>query len=244
MALEANSLEYQVFYILVVLLLAAKLSLSVYLGNKIYKKTKKSGEFSFDFIFGVFCLMICLFFSRLLYFFYDFYLTKFDAANFLNADALLIWSFASFISTIGYSIAMYTVDHRVLHFKLKGILAYILIGIGIFDLIFILGGFVKTEDAFGLVNGLLIAVNLLAIVIPVIFFYIGTKTTGLRKISYTIAFGVIIYSIGSSLVLEPILSPLRNVFGNLIHIPIFFMFFILKLVGLAMFSYGVSQFSL
>ncbi len=244
MALEPNSLEYQVFYILVILLLAAKLSFSVYLGKKIINKTKKEGKFTFDFIFGVFILMICLFVSRFLYFFYDFYLIKFDPANFLNPDALIVWAFASLISTIGYSAAMFAIDYRVLHFRMKGIIAYIIIGVGIFDFIWVMGGFVTSEDIFGIVNGILMVANVLAIIIPIIFFYIGTKTTGLKKVSYIIAFGVIIYSIGSSIVLEPILSPLRDIFGDLIHIPVFFIFFILKLVGLGMFSYGVTQFSL
>lgn len=244
MPLEPNTIEYQVFFILTILLLVAKFTLSIYLGSKIYKKTKKEGKFSFDFIFGVFILMVCLFLSRLLYFFYDFYLTEFNPENFLKPNALLIWSFATLISTIGYAMAMFTVDYKVLHFRLKGIIAYLIIGVGIFDMIWILGGFVQTTSDFELASGLLIVANFLAIIIPIIFFYIGFKTTGLKKVSYIIAFGVIIFSIGSSLVLQPIISPLRNNFGDLIQIPIFFMFFILKLVGLAMFSWGVTQFSL
>ncbi|TXT66289.1 MAG: membrane protein of unknown function [Promethearchaeota archaeon] len=242
--LEPNSLEYQIFLILVILLLVAKLSFSVYLGIKIYKKTKNQGKFTFDFIFGVFTLMICLLVSRLLYLFYDFFLTQFNPANFLDPNALTVWAFASLISTLGYSAAMFTVDYRVLHFRLKGIFAYIILGVGIFDFIYVMGGFVTTEEAFDLVNGILIISNVLAIIIPIIFFYIGIKTTGLRKTAFIIAFGVIIFSIGSSLVLQPIIAPLRDAFGDTIQIPIFFMFFLFKLIGLGMFSYGVTQFSL
>lgn len=241
---EPGSLEYQIFFILVILLLAAKFSFSVYLGIKIYKKTKNQGKFSFDFIFGVFTLMVCLFISRLLYFFYDFYLTQFDPDNFLYHDALTIWAFASLISTIGYSMAMFTVDYRVLHFRLKGIFAYIIIGVGIFDFIYVMGGFVDSLAAFSFVNGILIISNVLAIIIPIIFFYIGIKTIGLRKTAFIIAFGVIIFSIGSSLVLQPILSPLRDAFGDTVQVTVFFLFFIFKLIGLGMFSYGVTQFSL
>ncbi|TFF98091.1 MAG: hypothetical protein EU541_07320 [Promethearchaeota archaeon] len=244
MPLEPNTIEYQVFYILTILLLVAKFSLSIYLGKKIYAKSKREGQFSFDFIFGVFILMVCLFISRLLYFFYDFYLTEFNPQNFLNPTALLMWMFASLVSTIGYATAMFTVDYRVLHFRLKGIIAYLIIGVGIFDSVWILGGFVKTQSDFELVSGLLMVANFLAIIIPIIFFYIGIKTMGLKKISFIIAFGVIIFSIGSSIVLQPIIAPLRNTFGDLIQIPIFFIFFIFKLVGLAMFSWGVTQFSL
>ncbi len=244
MALDPNSFEYQLFFVLNILLLVAKFLLSAYLGKKIYTKTKKEGKFSFDFIFGFFILMVCLFVSRLLYFFYDFYLTQFEPDNFLNSDALLMWVFATLTSTIGYSTVMFLVDYRVLHFKLKGILAYIILGVGIFDTIFILGGFVKTQGAFEFASGLLMFVNFLAIVVPVIFFYIGTKTTGLRRDSYIIAFGIIIFSIGSSLLIQPIISPLRLAFGDAIQIPIFFVFFFFKLIGLAMFSYGVTQFSL
>jgi hypothetical protein len=244
MPLEPASLEYNLFFILNILLLVAKLSLSIYLGKKVYEKAKKEGRFSFDFIFAVFILMICLFVSRLLYFYYDFFLIQFNPQNYLNPDALTVWTLASLISTIGYAIAMFTVDYRVLNFRLKGIVSYLIIGVGIFDTIWVLGGFVTTSSHFELVSGLLMVANFLAIVIPIIFFYIGRKTTGLRKVSYIIAFGVIIFSIGSSLVLQPIIAPLRQNFGDLIQIPIFFLFFLLKLIGLIMFSYGVTQFSL
>jgi len=67
MALEPNSLEYQVFYILVILLLAAKLSFSAYLGRKIIKPGKRVNSLSILYLESLF--------SWFAYLYRDFYIS-------------------------------------------------------------------------------------------------------------------------------------------------------------------------
>ncbi|MHA1148843.1 MAG: hypothetical protein ACTSR8_11455 [Promethearchaeota archaeon] len=56
--LNPNDPVYQLFYILIVIVLVFKASLALYLGIRIYKKTKREGEFKYDFLFAVFALLI------------------------------------------------------------------------------------------------------------------------------------------------------------------------------------------
>ena len=72
-----------------------------------------------------------------------------------------------------------------------------------------------------------VAIGLIvAIIIPIIFFYIGIKTQGLRKAAFSIAIGVILYAIGAILVAQSIIELLRKEFGNNIIILTYLLFFV------------------
>ena len=101
---------------------------------------------------------------------------------------------------------------------------------------------VNSQEDFTIVSTIGFIGDIAGIAIPLIFLYIGIKTPGLRKTAFMIAFGVIIYVIGSNLVVEPILAPIREAYGLTGQITIYFIFFTLKIIGLSMFTYGFVNF--
>lgn len=240
MSIEPNSYEFNLFFTLTIVVLAAKLLLALYLAKKILDKKKETGKISFDFIFSVFVMMLCLFISRLFFTYFDFFLTKFDESKYWKMPNIIYWKIASFISTLGFLIVLFIVDKTVLNFKFKGVLSYLMLIINIVQLLYP----VNSAKDFEFVSSLSYISLGIGAIIPLIFLYIGIKTPGLRNISFLIVSAIIIYVIGGLLVGENILEPLRKTFGPQIHITVFFIFLISKIVGLCLLTYAVSKFSL
>jgi len=237
MTIEPNSFEFQLFFVLTVILLIIKLMISIYLAREIYAKKQKSGHFSLDFLSSLFILIICMFISRVFYIQFDFVFTQFDPEKYHTFPSAQLWQIGSFIIMLGYGFFIFTVDKRLLDFKLKGILSYILIIVGIIILVYP----INTSEDFGFVASLLLIGNLAGVVLIIIFIYIGIKTPDLRKTFYSMAFGIIIYAIGANLVNTQILEMLMNAFGSEIQIVMILLFLIFKITGLTMVLYGASN---
>ena len=238
MKISPNTFEYNLFLTLIIIILCFKLSLAIYLFTLSYKKKKETGKFTFDFLFSMFVLMTCLFISRLLYMIFDFYLTQFDTSTAYLQPTITVWKFAALTANIGFIVVLYIIDKKVLNFKLKGILAYITAIAAAIQFLYP----VNSQEDFTIVSTIGFIGDIAGIAIPLIFLYIGIKTPGLRKTAFMIAFGVIIYVIGSNLVVEPILAPIREAYGLTGQITIYFIFFTLKIIGLSMFTYGFVNF--
>lgn len=240
MKIEPNSFEFNLFLTLIIILLIFKLALALYLCREVNRLKKETGEIAFDFLFSILILMLCLFISRILFSIFDFALTQFDTSRAHLEPAITVWKFAALTANIGYVIVLFTIDKKVLDFKLKGILAYILTIAAIIQFFYP----VSSPEDFEVVSTIGAIGNILAVTIPIIFFYTGIKTPGLRKTSFMIAFGVIIFAIGSNLTIEPILAPVREMYGLTGQITMYFLLFTFKIIGSAMFTYGVVKFKI
>ena len=240
MAIKPNSFEFNLFFILTIIVLAAKGLLTLYLGKKVLNKKKETGHFSIDFLFSVMILILCLFISRLFYTYFDFFLTKFDESTYHMFPNVVYWKIAGFIAAMGFAFVLFIIDLKVLNFKYKGLFCYILILLSLIQLLFP----VNSAADFELVSSLTLFLLGIGFIFPAVFIYIGIKTPGLRKISFMIVLGCIIYTIGGIIVGEYILAPLREIFGPQIHITAFFIFLFSKLTGLTLLAYSVSKFSL
>ncbi|MGQ4876369.1 MAG: hypothetical protein ACP6IY_20085 [Promethearchaeia archaeon] len=239
MIIEPSNPEYNLLFVLYIMLLAMKLILIIYLGKKVIIRRKEEDFKAYDFLFSVFVLMICAFISRLLYLYFDFVLTKFDSDTFYLVPNVIVWKLAGFIGSLGFAFVLFIIDKKILDFKFKGIFAYIIIATSLFILFYP----VNNSKDFEFVSALGLIPNLIGSVIPIIFLYIGIKAPGLRKTAFLIAFGVIIYGIGANLVSEFILAPLREIYGSQVVILMFFLFLVFKITGLIMVSYGTTKFS-
>lgn len=238
MALELTAFEYNFFFALTIVVLVVKLALMVFLGKKMYDRKKKTGEFTFGFIFSVFVVITCLFISRLLYMQFDFFLTRFDPEKYYLMPNVLFWKIASFITSIGYAVFIFVTDKKVLDFKLKGIVAYLILTFALIELFYP----VSTSQDFEFISTLAMVANLVAIVIPVLFFYMGWKSPEFRNWCFMIAISVILYAIGANIIVESILAPLADAFGLGIRVVMFLLSLIFKVTGLILFSYGITKF--
>jgi hypothetical protein len=151
---------------------------------------------------------------------------------------VFIWKIASFISLVGYAVFIFITDQKVLKFKYKGIIAYILLILAFILLLYP----VNNAEDFQLVSTLEAFANVIAIIIPIFFFSLGWKPSPYRRACLAIAFGVILYAIGANITIELLLVSIEISFGSESRIILYFLSLLLKVSGLFLYSYGVSDF--
>lgn len=217
MAIEPNSFEFNILFVLTIILIVIKLCLSIYLASRIFNKRKKSGTFEVDFLFGIFLIMLGLFVSRLLYFYYDFYLTSFDPEKLFIMPNVIIWKVANFIGSFCFFVLLLVIEKRLLKFKFKGVFAFFLLITALFQLFFP----VNTSADFQFDSAIGIVSSLALLLVPAIFIYVGIKTHGLRSTSFTFVIGIVLFFIGATILSESIIAPLQMVFGEGFRIVVF-----------------------
>ncbi len=240
MAIEITEFEFNLFFILTIILLIVKGLLSIYLGKKLQKSIKETGKFKLNFISAFFILMVCLFISRLVYFYFDFILTRFDPATYHQLPNIIFWKLGSSFNAAGLVVVLYTLDKTALKFKLKGILAYIVIAFIVISIAFP----VYTAEDFTLLSAIGIFMAAVSLIVLFIFLYIGIKIPGLRKPAFLILTGLVTYAIGGTLYNEFVVSLLINIFGPDIRIMAYTLFVTLKIIGLIIVAFSVTKFSI
>lgn len=236
-----GSFEFQLFFILTLLLLVTKGILLLFVGNKLIKKKREGGSISMDFVFGMFILLLSLFISRLFFVYFDFILTEFDSSAYYLFPNYLFWKMGMVITSIGIGILLFITDKKVLGFKLKGIFSYI----AFIGAVIILLYPVNTANDFAFISGLSIITNGSIAILLLFFIYIAIKSTGdVRRNAIFIVIGGLTYALGSILVNEALLTQLRLAFGEEIHIVVFFLFILFKIIGLVFMSYAFTKFAI
>lgn len=226
------------FYTLMVIVLILKAVISIYIANKVIIKKKKIGKLEFDFLLAVLILFICLFFSRLLYFYFDFYLTELDSSLYYLHPNVDYWKMATFLSTFGFVVAIYVVDKDAAKFKFKGIPALILFIISLIKFFYP----VNSIEDFNFISSFATIEAPFILIIPIIFTYIGIKGENLRKLSFIIVAAVLIYGGGGLIMGEHIAGPLKETYGEIALVYIYSIFALTKMVGLILLSYAFTKF--
>ncbi|TFF99990.1 MAG: hypothetical protein EU541_03550 [Promethearchaeota archaeon] len=234
-----SPLEFNTFLVLTVILIITKLGVILYLGFKIYQRKKEKDKFTFGFIFSVFIMMICLFLSRVLFFIFDFYLTELDPTRYFLSPNVYFWKVAVLIMAFGYACVLFVIDKRIIDFKFKGILAYIVI---IASLIMFFYP-VNSQEGFEFMSIFLFFINIIAVAIPILFLYIGTRAVKYRRPAIILALGVIIYAIGANILNEAVVAALEELIIG-IRFYLYFITLLLKMAGIILYSYGVTEFTM
>ncbi|MHA1274224.1 MAG: hypothetical protein ACTSVV_06545 [Promethearchaeota archaeon] len=240
MTTQISAFELNFFLALTIILISVKLLLSIYLGKRIYYSKKETGQFSLNFITAFFVLIVSLLISRLFYLYFDFFLTKLDHTTYHLMPNVLIWKIGGVISASGFAFVLYVLDKKALKFKLKGIFVYIII----IGEIIVLAYPVKTAEDFTFVSELGIITGVGAFLVLFIFLYIGIKIPGLRKPSFLMLSGLVIYAIGGILVNEFVVSLFVAIYGYDIRFLLYLLFIILKIIGLIIIAFSVTKFSI
>ena len=182
--------------------------------------------------------MICLIVSRAFYIIFDFFLTFFDSETYYLFPNYVFWKLGFTISTIGFAFVIYIIDKKALKFKLKGIFAYFSVAIAI--IIFLIP--TNSSEDFSFLSFLGILASISGLILIVLFVYIGITIQPLRKTSFIITFGFLIYAFGSVLISEFILEPARAIYGPQIHIIAYLAYLIFKIIALILISYSIKKF--
>jgi hypothetical protein len=205
----------------------------------IYQRKIETGELSFGFIFGVFIMMLCLLISRIFFLIFDFVLTNFDPSTYSISPNYYFWKTAVLILSFGYAFVLFIIDRDILEFKFKGILSAVMLIVALIITFYP----INTKADFELISSLLFIINIMAIALPLLFFYIGLREVSYRKPAFLISAGVIIYALGSNILIESVVAFIESIIAGS-RVFIYFLSLILKISGIITYSYGVTHFTL
>lgn len=234
--LTQGSLEFRLIFAITMVVIVIKYVLAISLGHKVYLRTKHQGQFKADMLF-----MMCLYLflagtARILYSVFDFYYTQFDPAKYV--DNVWWWKTALVVAQVMLVGLLYTMDKRIYFFKWKGIPALI-IGITICVQFFYP---INNMADFEFVSSLFIITIGGSLLLPIMFIHLGSKKPEIRKDSWRIGFGIILYSIGSAILMENILGPLAIQYTDMIRVYFYLISTMCKVIGLSMVYLGSTTF--
>jgi hypothetical protein len=239
MMLDISAPELGMLLMLSIMLVAVKIVLLAILSKKEIDHVRETRKFIFGFVFSVILLMICLVISRLIYIYFDFILTRLEAATFYEMPNVWYWKTATLIDSAGFSIFIFVTDYRIFKFKFKGLFAYIMMA---FTAILFFYP-VNAKADFDFLSTFLLSANCVAIIIPIFFLYLGRIRSPYQFPSLGIAIGIIFYAIGASITTESLITAMISIFGEMARLMLYFFSLIFKIAGLVMFSYGVVKFA-
>jgi hypothetical protein len=231
--------DFDTFFVLTIIYFITLCVLDGYFAVRILEQRRKAKGVKFGFVHSIVVLFLLLILSRLVYIYFDFSLTRFDPATYYLEPNVWFWKIGGLLSNIGYAVLLFVTDYRVFKFKFRGFFAFLLVGTSLVQLFYP----VTDSPSFEVASNIDLVANVVAIVLPVFFFYIGRKKSPVRLPSLAVAFGVIIYAIGSNIQNEGFLAVVIPAFGLGARIPIYFMSLILLIGGILMFSYGLTRFA-
>ena len=213
--------------------------MSGYMLRTIMIRRKEGQMVSTWFLWAFFTLIFCLFISRIFYVIFDFFLTKFDMNTYYIAPNYWYWKLGNLFSGLGLTYMVFALDRRLLQFKLKGIVELFMIG----GLIAVMLYPINSMDDFNFVSILYVIPLFGIVVLPAIFIKIARQSTGdLRKISFSIIFGILLYSIASFAVNAAIVIEINEAAGKSMDVLLYFIQSIFKVIGIIMIAYGASKF--
>ncbi len=220
-------------YWLTILIIAVKFCLIGFLSIKLYRRNKQQKLGITDFFVGILILLLTLAISRLIYFYFDFYLTELNPLRYLTGSNLTYWRIASVISGLGQGYLLIVVDRRILNNKFKGLLGYFVIAIAILHIFYP----VYNLNDFTILSTIGMVTGVTVLLIPLIFIWLGLKTPSNRKIAFLIALGAILYAVSGFLWGESIL----HIFGSDIRTIITIFSAIMRIAGLTIISVSASK---
>lgn len=226
---------------LTIIIVITKFLLATYLLKKILEKRKVEGKLKVDFLFCAFIFMVALGISRILLIYFDFYLTFFDSSRFHLMPNILIWKIANFHTTISIFLLLFIIDKKVMNFKFKGVLSYVALTVGCFQLLYP----VSTAEDFQLIQNVGMIGTAVSIILPIFFFYMVIKAppkSDLRKISLALGLGIVIAALGGNFVSETFLVPVRTAYGDSAIITMWILALIFKITGYTLMAYGATKF--
>ncbi|MFX0099666.1 MAG: hypothetical protein ACFFCS_08795 [Candidatus Hodarchaeota archaeon] len=235
MLFQLNPLEFSILYGITFFIIIVKAIISIYIALKIKARKEQSKDTLF--MTGILIMVVALLVSRILFFFFDFYLTSFIVTNYILLGSLWVWKCAALITLVGVASLIFITDKKIINFKLKGVIAYLVLG-GMVVLFFYP---VNTVADFNVVSTIFIGLALAFIFVFVNFVYIIKHSKDqVKKAATILAISTALYLIGSALVTSALVDALRAVIGDVITIVLYFTQAGFKVVGITLLAYGAT----
>lgn len=203
-------------------------------------KKKKDIIAGVKFLTGTATMIAGLLVSRIIFTYFDFVLTDFNENNYGLFPNYVYWKTAMFIAAITLIYLLWVLDKVVMENKFKGIPSIITVVV----IIIVVFYPVNSLEDFKIISLLSMVVNLAALMIPGVFFYVGAHSSGaIRVHAFNIAIGILIYAIAAVVVNESIVAALDALLGFQTRALLWWISIIGKSVGLSMFSISSVKFA-
>ncbi len=239
MTINPDTTEFNIIFGAEIFIVLLKFLIILYLGKKIAEQKKEKEAKGLDFLIGLLVLFIGLFTSRIFYVLFDFIYARFDFTVFHLPPNIWLWKFGMFFVSIGLGYLILILDKKVLNNKYKGIFAYIIFG----GAVLVLFWPVQSQDDFGVISLFAIIPQVISLILPGLFLQIGRQSTGeLRKVSYLLSLGFILYIIASFLVIAPFIEFMSETLERELVLLFYGFRAAFKCSALIIFAYGASKF--
>jgi hypothetical protein len=227
--------DYEIIFLLTLVLIMVKVIMAIYLGARLHKG-KKENQVAPLFMSAIMLVMILWTISRVFFAIFDFFLTKFDTNMYGRFPDVWFWKFGALFASAGVIVVLWIVDKKILGNKFKGIFAIIMLASTILETLWPVSNF----DEFQVASTIGLVGSLFALLIPILFLYIGIKTPGLRKTAFVLAFGIIIYTLGGGLVSAAVIDIF--IAAGLSRTMVYLISTLMKIAGLVMVTIGATRF--
>ncbi len=219
--------------VLTAIIVAVKLILLIYLQHKIAIKKKQGSLAGIHFLQGISILLFGLIVSRLLFSYFDFVITDFDASTYATFPAWSIWKISMIAVCVTLIYLLWILDKHILENRMKGIPAYVTTLVLSIAMIMP----VTSLEDFKLMSLIASLASMSALIVPIVFLFIAKKTTGeIRKFALLISVGIFIYAISAVIVNENLLNENNRTTMWIISV-------IGKTIGLSLFTLSALKFS-
>jgi len=235
--MAVSELNFWLAYVLTLVTIVAKLALSGFLFKK-YRDIETPANQKINFIMAVLLLMLGLAISRICFFVFDFYMTKYDSDLVYVYPNIVVWKVGMLISMLSAIGIVYVVERDIYEFKTKKIPTVVLFFLAV--LVFVYP--VSDNASFDTVSVIVGISVLVSLVVPIGFIYLARKTSGqLRKISVMIVLSVLIYSFAGVLISDMILNAMEVAIPG-IRTPMIIIVPVLKAISLVIMAYAAVNF--
>ena len=238
-----GSLEYWLIFAATLFVVAVKLFMLVYIEIRIKKQKKINKSLSTIFMRATWVLILCLFISRIFYMIFDFHLTSFDESLYFLEPNIWYWKTGQFIVGIGLATMVFVVDRKILDFKLRGIISYIILVGSVITLLIP----VANEQDFNFVSIISSLPQVGIVVVAIVFINIAVKTSGeVRKTASILIIAFMLYGLSAIVVNAALIDVLDALLADTTTQSIEIYMYIIqaagKSIGIVLIAYGASRF--
>jgi hypothetical protein len=196
---------YNVSLYSTLIVIAVKFIIAAYIGRRDALKPRAEKQHRFTFMSAACLLLLCLGISRLIYFYYDFFLTEFNPNLLWVKPNVYYWQAATLISGISAAFLLFVLERDIYRFKTKLIPTGAVIVVAAIQFLYP----INSEADFTFVSTIGIVGSLAFLLAIITFVYLAIKSTGhLRRVCVVLMIGMLLYALAGITMSENILSAL------------------------------------
>jgi hypothetical protein len=200
---QLDPLAYSISFYSTIMVIIVKFTIAAFIGRRVYIKAKAEKKRRFTFMGAALLLILCLGISRLLYFYYDFYLTEFNPDLLWVKPIVYYWQLATCISGYSSAFLLFVLERDIYRYKTCLIPTIAVIAVATFQLLYP----INSKDDFTFISTIGIVGSLAMLLAIITFIYLAIKSTGLlRKVCIGLMIGIFFYAIAGLAMSENILS--------------------------------------